>query len=79
MLDFEKPLAELESRIIQIRELAEDNDVDVSAQIHQLESRAQQLRQEIFTSLSPSQRIQVARTHAGLARSTIFRQLAMSG
>ncbi|MEL6327071.1 MAG: acetyl-CoA carboxylase carboxyltransferase subunit alpha, partial [Cyanobacteria bacterium J06626_23] len=45
----------------QIRELAEDNDVDVSDQIHQLESRAQQLRQEIFTSLSPFQRIQVAR------------------
>ena len=61
LLDFEKPLAELESRIIQIRELAEDNDVDVSDQIHQLESRAQQLRQEIFTSLSPFQRIQVAR------------------
>ncbi|MEL6248358.1 MAG: acetyl-CoA carboxylase carboxyltransferase subunit alpha [Cyanobacteria bacterium J06648_16] len=61
LLDFEKPLAELESRITQIRELAEDNDVDVSDQIHQLESRAQQLRQEIFTSLSPFQRIQVAR------------------
>ncbi|MEO0807572.1 MAG: acetyl-CoA carboxylase carboxyl transferase subunit alpha, partial [Cyanobacteria bacterium J06643_4] len=27
LLDFEKPLAELESRITQIRELAEDNDV----------------------------------------------------
>jgi len=61
LLDFEKPLAELESRISQIRELAEDNDVDVSDQIYQLESRAQQLRQEIFTSLSPAQRIQVAR------------------
>ncbi len=61
LLDFEKPLAELESRITQIRELAEDNDVDVSIQIYQLESRAQQLRQEIFTSLSPAQRIQVAR------------------
>ncbi|MEM7793254.1 MAG: acetyl-CoA carboxylase carboxyltransferase subunit alpha [Cyanobacteria bacterium P01_C01_bin.118] len=61
LLDFEKPLAELESRILQIRALAEDNDVDVSAQIQQLESRAQQLRQEIFTSLTPAQRIQVAR------------------
>ena len=61
MLDFEKPLAELEARILQIRQLAEDNDVDVSSQIHQLESRAQQLRQEIFTSLTPAQRIQVAR------------------
>jgi acetyl-CoA carboxylase carboxyl transferase subunit alpha len=61
LLDFEKPLVELESRIQQIRSLAEENDVDVSTQIHQLESRAQQLRKEIFSSLSPAQRIQVAR------------------
>ncbi|MDJ0701805.1 MAG: acetyl-CoA carboxylase carboxyltransferase subunit alpha [Leptolyngbyaceae cyanobacterium MO_188.B28] len=61
LLDFEKPLAELESRISQIRELADENEVDVSAQIHQLESRAVQLRQEIFTSLTPAQRLQVAR------------------
>ncbi len=61
LLDFEKPLAELESRISQIRDLAEDTDVDVDEQIYQLESKAQKLRQEIFTSLSPSQRIQVAR------------------
>ncbi|MEO0537143.1 MAG: acetyl-CoA carboxylase carboxyltransferase subunit alpha [Cyanobacteria bacterium P01_A01_bin.123] len=61
LLDFEKPLAELEARIAQIRELAENNEVDVSAQIHQLEARANQLRQEIFTSLTPAQRLQVAR------------------
>ncbi len=61
LLDFEKPLAELEARITQIRELAEENDVDVSDEIHQLESRAMQLRQEIFSSLSPLQRLQVAR------------------
>ncbi|CDN11413.1 Acetyl-coenzyme A carboxyl transferase alpha chain [Richelia intracellularis] len=61
LLDFEKPLAELANRIEQIREIAEENGVDVSAQIRQLETRAQQLREEIFTSLSPSQRLQVAR------------------
>ncbi|MBD2157219.1 acetyl-CoA carboxylase carboxyl transferase subunit alpha [Leptolyngbya sp. FACHB-16] len=61
LLDFEKPLAELEARIFQIRELAEDNDVDVSDQIRQLEDRAVQLRQEIFHSLTPAQRLQVAR------------------
>lgn len=61
LLDFEKPLVELESRIAQIRELAEENDVDVSDEIRKLETRAVQLRQEIFSSLSPSQRIQVAR------------------
>lgn len=61
LLDFEKPLAELEARIVQIRELAEENDVDVSDEIRKLETRAVQLRQEIFSSLSPSQRLQVAR------------------
>ena len=61
LLDFEKPLADLETRIEQIRELAEENNVDVSEQIRQLEARAVQLRSEIFSSLSPSQRLQVAR------------------
>lgn len=61
LLDFEKPLAELESRIEQIRTLAENNDVDVSDQIQQLEARATQLRQEIFSSLTPMQELQLAR------------------
>ncbi|MEB3217105.1 MAG: acetyl-CoA carboxylase carboxyltransferase subunit alpha [Nostocales cyanobacterium 94392] len=61
LLDFEKPLAELASRIEQIRKLAEENGVDVTNQIHQLEARAMQLREEIFSSLSPTQRLQVAR------------------
>ena len=61
LLDFEKPLVELEARIAQIRDLAEENEVDVSEQIQQLGQRAAQLRQEIFSSLSPAQRIQLAR------------------
>lgn len=61
LLDFEKPLSDLETRIDQIRELAEENNVDVSEEIRQLEARAVQLRQEIFSSLSPLQRLQVAR------------------
>lgn len=61
LLDFEKPLAELEVRIAQIRELADENDVDVSIEIRELEAKTVQLRQEIFGNLSPSQRLQVAR------------------
>ena len=61
LLEFEKPLVELEKRIDQIRNLAAENEVDVSEQIRQLEARAVQLRQEIFTSLSPAQRLQLAR------------------
>jgi acetyl-CoA carboxylase carboxyl transferase subunit alpha len=61
LLDFEKPLIELEGRIEQIRNLAQDNDVDVSEQIVKLEHRADQLRLEIFGNLSPMQRMQIAR------------------
>lgn len=61
LLDFEKPLWELESRIEQIRQLADENDVDVSEQIAQLEAKAEQLCQEIFSTLTPAQRLQLAR------------------
>ena len=61
LLDFEKPLAELANRIDQIRQLAEENGVDVSNEIRKLENRSLELREEIFSSLSPSQRLQVAR------------------
>jgi acetyl-CoA carboxylase carboxyl transferase subunit alpha len=60
-LEFEKPLLELEARIQQIRQLATENGVDVSEQINQLEARADELRKEIFGSLNPSQRLQLAR------------------
>jgi acetyl-CoA carboxylase carboxyl transferase subunit alpha len=61
LLSFEKPICELEERIEQIRELAQENDVDVSEEIHQLETRLVQLRQEIFSNLTPAQRLQLAR------------------
>ncbi len=61
LLEFEKPLAELQQRIDQIRELAEESSVDVSIQIRQLETKYVQLRDEIFSSLTPSQRLQLAR------------------
>ncbi|MCW6036705.1 acetyl-CoA carboxylase carboxyl transferase subunit alpha [Spirulina subsalsa FACHB-351] len=61
LLDFEKPLCELEARIDQIRELAQENNVDVSEQIRELEAKADQLRTEIFSTLTPSQRLQLAR------------------
>lgn len=61
LLDFEKPLWELEARIEQIRELAAANQVDVSENLQQLELKADRLRQEIFSTLTPMQRLQLAR------------------
>tara|TARA_Y100001970_G_scaffold294017_1_gene445894 strand:- start:26205 stop:27194 length:990 start_codon:yes stop_codon:yes gene_type:complete len=61
LLEFEKPLVELEKQIEQIRELARDSEVDVSQQLLQLETLATRRRKEIFKSLTPAQKIQVAR------------------
>jgi len=61
LLDFEKPLVELEEQIEQIRQLARDSEVDVSQQLLQLETLATRRRDEIFRSLTPAQKIQVAR------------------
>ncbi len=61
LLEFEKPLIELEKQIDQIRELARDSEVDVSQQLLQLETLAARRREEIFQALTPAQKIQVAR------------------
>ena len=61
LLEFEKPLVELEKQIEQIRELARDSEVDVSQQLLQLETLAARRRDEIFRALTPAEKIQVAR------------------
>ncbi len=61
LLEFEKPLVELEEQIEQIRQLARDSEVDVSQQLLQLETLATRRRKDIFEALTPSQKIQVAR------------------
>ena len=61
LLEFEKPLVELEEQIEQIRQLARDSEVDVSQQLLQLETLATRRRKDIFDALTPAQKIQVAR------------------
>lgn len=61
LLEFEKPLVELEAQIQQVRDKSSEFGVDVSEQIRELEERAKHLRQEIFSKLTPGQTLQVAR------------------
>lgn len=61
VLDFEKPLVELDNRITEVRKVAEENGVDVSESIRELEDRAKQLRKDTYSRLTPVQRLQVAR------------------
>jgi acetyl-CoA carboxylase carboxyl transferase subunit alpha len=59
-LDFEKPIAELEQKIKDLRNYSTDS-VDFSSDIGKLEKKADRLRTEIFTKLSRWQRTQLAR------------------
>ncbi len=60
--DFEKPLAELENRIAELREIANgEGAVSLDKEIAQLEKKARKLLKEIFSDLTPWQKTQVAR------------------
>ncbi|NOY13251.1 MAG: acetyl-CoA carboxylase carboxyltransferase subunit alpha [Deltaproteobacteria bacterium] len=59
-LDFEKPIAELETKIGELREYSTDN-VDFSSDIVKLEKKADKLKKEIYSKLSRWQRTQLAR------------------
>lgn len=61
VLDFEKPLVELERQIDHLRRLAEERSLDVNGEIGPLETKLVDLRREIYDNLSPMQRVQVAR------------------
>lgn len=60
-LDFEKPIVELEQQIAHLKQLAADRQFEVRGEILPLESKLVELRREIYESLTPLQRVQVAR------------------
>ncbi|MBL0371597.1 acetyl-CoA carboxylase carboxyltransferase subunit alpha [Rhizobium sp. KVB221] len=61
-LDFEKPISDLEAKILELKNLAaEDQSVDTSEEIARLESRARDAMVDIYAKLTPWQKTQVAR------------------
>jgi acetyl-CoA carboxylase carboxyl transferase subunit alpha len=61
-LDFEKPLAELNERIAQLRDTANaDSSLDIDAEIGRLQKRQEKLLRDLYAKLSPWQKTQVAR------------------
>ena len=61
VLDFEKPLVELERQIGHLRRLTRERDLEVDSEIGPLEKKLDDLRREIYEELTPMQRVQVAR------------------
>lgn len=60
-LDFEKPIAELEDKLDQLRHLADDSELDISEEMARLEAKSTALTETIFAALTPWQIAQLAR------------------
>ncbi len=60
-LDFEKPLADLEVRIAELRETSSAGEANIEAEIRKLEDRAERTLRDLYGRLTPWQKAQVAR------------------
>lgn len=60
-LEFELPIVQLEKRLADLKELSEHEDVSLDAEIAQLEKKRLALIDEIFSNLTPWQRVQLSR------------------
>ncbi|MCC5944291.1 MAG: acetyl-CoA carboxylase carboxyltransferase subunit alpha [Bernardetiaceae bacterium] len=61
LLDFEKPIHELEAKLKEMKELASRTDMDVTEAVKSLEERIATLKKETFDNLTRWQRVQLAR------------------
>jgi len=60
-LEFEKPIAELESKIAELRHLPNSGDVDIAEEVMRLQDKVQKQIRATYAKLTPWQRVQVAR------------------
>ncbi|MEM6642303.1 MAG: acetyl-CoA carboxylase carboxyltransferase subunit alpha [Bacteroidota bacterium] len=61
LLDFEKPIAELEAKLNDMKDLAETSDVNISEAIQQLEEKIKKLKVDTFSNLTRWQKVQLSR------------------
>jgi acetyl-CoA carboxylase carboxyl transferase subunit alpha len=60
-MTFEKPIAQVEERIEELLKLMSDGTVDFTQEIETLQGQAGEIRKKLYASLSPAQKLQVAR------------------
>lgn len=60
-LDFERPIAELEAKIEELRLVGNDSEVNINEEVKRLEQKSRDLTKSIFSSLNSWQVVQLAR------------------
>jgi acetyl-CoA carboxylase carboxyl transferase subunit alpha len=61
LLEFEKPLRELEKQLDTLHQQSLENNIDMSSELAAIEEKIETTRKDIYTNLTPWQRVQVAR------------------
>ena len=61
ILEFEKPIYEIQEKIKELKEVSESSGMDVSNQIENFEKQALEYKKEVYANLTPAQRLQIAR------------------
>ncbi len=61
VLDFEKPIFELEKKISELKDLSTEGSLDLESEVKKLESRLAHVKKETYVNLTPWQRVQIAR------------------
>ena len=60
-LDFEKPIAELEGKIEELRHLSDNDEINIADEVGRLQQKAERLLTQTYSRLTPWQKTQVAR------------------
>ena len=60
-LDFERPMIELKEKFDELKKMMKEHNVDLSSEIQELEKRLNKMQDEIYSNLTPFQRVQIAR------------------
>lgn len=61
VLDFEKPIVEIQKKIDELKKMSEDSGMNLDSQIETFEQQAQDYKKELYSKLKPSQKLQIAR------------------
>lgn len=61
VLDFEKPIVEIQKKIDELKKMSENSGMDLDSQIQNFERQAQDYKKELYSKLKPSQKLQIAR------------------
>lgn len=61
VLDFEKPILEIQEKIEELKKMSQESGMDVNKDIEILEQEAEDFKKELFSNLNPTQKMQIAR------------------